>query len=67
METKTIEMELPEDGISMEQSFDAPNGIQMVDDIQYKEMLSKFVNIIRQQQNLTLLDKIKKKLKGNRQ
>ena len=38
METKTIEMELPEDGISMEQSFDAPNGIQMVDDIQYKEM-----------------------------
>ena len=66
---KAIIGEHKEDGIAMEQSFDAPNGIQMVDDTglddaQYNEMLSKFLNIARQQQNLSPPEKIKKKLKA---
>ena len=86
-ETKTIELELPEDGIirqlakaiigegetseekeGVEISFDSPNGIKTCDsgltDIEYNEMLNKFLQMSRQQQNLTPSDKIKKKLKA---
>lgn len=84
-ETKTIELELPEDGIirqlakaiigggetekeGVEMSFDSPNGIKTCDsgltDEEYNEMLSKFLQMSRQQQNLSPPEKIKKKLKA---
>ena len=89
-ETKTIELELPEDGIirqlakaiigegetseekkGVEMTFDSPNGIKTCDsgltDEEYNEMLSKFLQMSRQQQNLTPPDKIKKKLKALKQ
>ena len=87
METKTIELELPEDGIirqlakaiigdgktseekeGVKMSFDSPNGIKTSDsgltDEEYNEMLSKFLQLSRQQQNLSPPEKIKKKLKA---
>ena len=86
MTTKTIEIELPEDGIirqlakaiigddtqseekSVEISFDSSNGIKTSDggltDSEYQEMLSKFLQMSRQQQNLSPQDKVKKKLKA---
>ena len=88
MTTKTIELELPEDGIirqlakaiigggddtpsetkeGIEMSFDSPDGIKTSDggltDSEYQEMLSKFLQMSRQQQNLSPPEKIKKKLK----
>ena len=84
-DTKTIEIELPEDGIirtlakaiigetseekkSVEMSFDSPNGIKTCDsgltDEEYNSMLSKFLQLSRQQSNLSPPEKIKKKLKA---
>ena len=49
-------------------TFDSPNGIKTCDsgltDEEYNEMLSKFLQLSRQQQNLAPPDKIKKKLKA---
>ena len=86
-ETKTIELDLPEDGIirqlakaiigegktseekeGIEMTFESSSGIKISDsgltDIEYNEMLNKFLQMSRQQQNLTPPDKIKKKLKA---